>query len=308
MKPNRKLLLLGAGLVAVLVVVGLVGIFYSGPVRYDADFYAAGAADAQGLARALSKHVDARGLVHYAGLKADRADLDAYCRAIARTDPERLARRGRKQRIAFWINAYNALTLKAIIDHYPIRAGALRSLRFPADSIRQIPGVWDKLQFLVAGRKMTLNQIEHEVLRRKFREPRIHVALVCAARGCPPLRNEPYDGARLDAQLADQARRFFADPARFRIDRAAGRVYLSSIFKWYGEDFVARYAPAEGFAGHEQPLRASLNFAARHLPKADAEYLAGGKYRVSYLDYDWSLNERKTPPAPATAPASAPAR
>ncbi|MBI2818390.1 MAG: DUF547 domain-containing protein [Acidobacteria bacterium] len=139
---------------------------------------------------------------------------------------------------------------------------------------------------------MTLDGIEHEVLRKQFREPRIHVALVCAAMGYPPLRNEPFEGAKLEEQLADQTRRFLANPRKFRIDRSQRRVYLSAIFDWYGEDFVPLFGTEERFGGHGAAERAVLHFISRHLGEADRAYLERETYALEYLDYDWSLNEQ----------------
>jgi hypothetical protein len=165
-------------------------------------------------------------------------------------------------------------------------------LHYPKNSIRQISGVWDDLKFTIMGRPMVLDGIEHNVLRTNYHEPRIHMALVCAAMGCPPLRNEPYTSERLSAQFDDQARRFLSNPAKFRIDRDAGRVYLSSIFKWFGDDFIPKYAVEDSYGNHSKKERATLHFVAGYLEKKDADYLASGNYDVKYLDYDWSLNEQ----------------
>ncbi len=179
----------------------------------------------------------------------------------------------------------------------------LSRLAYPANSIRQIPSVWDKIQFLIMGQKLTLNEIEHGILRGqskdlaekygRFYEPRIHVALVCAAMGCPPLRNEPFLGRKLGQQLDDQALRFLSNSEKFRINRDACEVYLSSIFKWFGDDFVKSHAPKEGFGNHSEAERAVLNFASKYLQPDQADFLPSGKYTLEYLDYDWSLNDRK---------------
>jgi hypothetical protein len=240
----------------------------------------------------LKKHVDKNGLVDYRALKANPERLEAFLSAMATLDRSRYNAWNDKQKIAFWINAYNALTLKAIIDHYPIQASFVGALRFPKNSIRQIDGVWDKIRFRVIGTRMTLNEIEHKTLREDFNEPRIHMALVCASMGCPILRNEPYAGARLDAQLEDQTKRFLSKKDKFRIARAEGEVYLSPIFKWFGEDFVKTYGTNETFRGHDRELRAVLNFVSRHLDEQARAYLETGRYDVSFLDYDWSLNEQ----------------
>jgi len=110
--------------------------------------------------------------------------------------------------------------------------------------------------------------------------------------GCPKLRNEPYAGEKLGDQLDDQARSFLAAPSKFHIDRRAGRVGLSSIFKWFGDDFVERYGTSEKFSGHSKSRRATLAFASGYLSASDAQYLASQRYDIDYLDYDWSLNEQ----------------
>lgn len=146
----------------------------------------------------LRTQVDADGLVDYAGLKDAHAELDAYIRSLAAAPFEQL---GRDEKLALLINAYNAFTLRLVLDHWPLA------------SIRHIPGKrrWDAPRWRLAGETLSLNQIENERIRPRFKEPRIHFALVCAARGCPPLRAEAYTGARLSAQLADQARRVHSD-------------------------------------------------------------------------------------------------
>jgi hypothetical protein len=242
---------------------------------------------------ALKAYVDDGGMVNYKGLKADPARLDAFGAALAALDPKTFEAWSDAEKIAFWANAYNALTLKAISHHYPIKASFGKSLLYPKNSIRQIPGVWTKLRFVVMGREMTLDEIEHKELRAKFDEPRIHMALVCAAMSCPPLRNEPYVAERLDEQFADQARRFLARKDRFRIDREKRTVHLSAIFKWFGGDFVKKYGTADAFEGHSDADRAVLNYTAGILPEDDARFLRSAKLSISYLDYDWTLNEQK---------------
>ncbi len=237
-------------------------------------------------------YVDDRGLVRYTDLKAHRRVLDDFARQMKGADGTAVASWPAPDQIAFWINAYNGLTLLAVVDHYPIEPSFWAAFRFPANSIRQISGVWDELQFDVAGRRLTLDDIEHHILRRDFDEPRIHMALVCAALGCPPLRAEPYSGDRLDAQLDDQSRRFLSNPAKCRIDPGGGVVELSPIFDWYGADFIGRYAPTEGFAGRNPKQAAVLNFISRYVGPRLREFLRSGAYQVRYSGYDWSLNEK----------------
>lgn len=236
----------------------------------------------------------AGGRVDYAGLKENRAPLDRYVASLGRLRPEEYEGWSEPERIAFWINAYNAITLKIILDHHPItRKSFPVGLPFPVNSIRQIPGQWDRITHPVMGEPMTLNQIEHEILRQRFREPRIHMALVCAARGCPPLRTEAYAAARLDEQLDDQTRTYLANPeAGLKVDRRKKEVALSSIFNWFGKDFVDRYSPARGFGEHSDSRRAVLAFVSRYVPEEERAFLERGDYRLTFLDYDWELNER----------------
>jgi hypothetical protein len=249
--------------------------------------------DYDDYAAALSAHVDGNGMIDYRGLKADPGKLNAYVSAIGRVGREQHARWSDEEKVAFWLNAYNGITLKIIIDRYPIQPTFPARLYYPSNSIRQIEGVWDEIEFRVIGKNMTLEAIEHEILRKEFNEPRIHMALVCAAMGCPPIRNEPYTGGALDEQLDDQSKRFVASSAKFRIDRRKGRVHLSPIFDWFGEDFLETYGTSRKFRGHSASERAVLNYLSRYLSTGDRQYLESEKYKVKYLDYDWSLNEQK---------------
>lgn len=246
-----------------------------------------------GYAYVLKTYVDDRGMVNYKGLKADREKLDAFVRAMEQLDPAVYGRWSEKHKIAFWINAYNALILKTIIDNYPITPSFFKLAVFPRHSIWHISGVWDDIKHPIMGRPMSLNAIEHETLRKDFNEPRLHASIVCAAMSCPPLRDEPFTGKRLEAQLEDQARRFVANPQNFRIDRTRRRVELSSIFRWFGEDFVATYGTDERFNGHGEAVRAVLSFVSRHLGAEDRRYLDTQQYSTHYTDYDWSLNEQR---------------
>ncbi|MFC1544765.1 DUF547 domain-containing protein [Gemmatimonadota bacterium] len=246
---------------------------------------------ANGYAETLGRFVDSDGLVDYQSLKANRGGLDSFADSLAALDPARIESWNDSEKIAFWINAYNALTLRSIIDNYPIKSSFLTSLVYPDNSIRQIDGVWDKRTFEIAGQSLTLEQIEHSILRGQFNEPRIHVALVCAAMGCPQLRNVPYSADSLDAQLESQALNFIANPEKFRIDSKKGKVYLSSIFEWFGQDFETRYAngPVKNF---DAPRNAALNFILGYMDSEQHSYLAESKYKIEFTSYDWSLNER----------------
>lgn len=241
----------------------------------------------------LREFVDADGMVDYKRLQQHRGPLDAFVASLGELDHAIYAAWPEADRMAFLFNAYNAITLQRIIDHYPIRRGGMVSaLRFPENSIRQIDGVWNRLTTRVLGKNMTLDHIEHEILRKDFHEPRLHAALVCAAVGCPPLRAEAYTGARLNEQLDDQSRRFLAAPHRFRIDRDRNIVQLSPILKWYSGDFTGIYNVPAIISGQPRDIAAVLEYASRHVTHGDAEFIRAGDYRVEFLDYDWSLNER----------------
>ncbi|MEW5979649.1 MAG: DUF547 domain-containing protein [Acidobacteriota bacterium] len=242
----------------------------------------------------LSAHVGGDGLVDYRGLKLNREPLDRFVVGLGRLGLATYQSWDESDQIAFWINAYNALTILAVVDHYPVAPED--SSGSALHSIREIPGVWDRLPFTVLGQRLTLDQIEHETLRKHFTEPRIHVALVCAARSCPPLRNEPYEGDKLEEQLDDQARRFLSSRWGLDIDPEAKRVRLSSIFQWYGEDFVSVYESEEVTSGRTPAERSVLNFVSGYLDPPRRQYLLKAQYLVEYLDYDWSLNEPKTEP------------
>jgi hypothetical protein len=244
--------------------------------------------------RVLKTFVDDDGMVDYKGLKANPEDLNTFVQKLDSLDEDRFKDLSVNVRVAFWLNAYNAITLKAIVDHYPLprHADGLSALRFPDNSIRQIDGVWKELKWDLMGKKMTLHEIEHEVLRKRYNAPRIHLALVCAAMSCPELRREPYVATRLPDQLDDQGREFFSKPDKFRIDRAEDTVHISPIFNWFGEDFVKSYSPRRGFEGHGKEERAVLSFIARYLGPPDARYLREAEYDIDWLDYDWSLNEQ----------------
>jgi hypothetical protein len=243
-------------------------------------------------ARMLSRYVDDEGMVDYKRLKANRRPLDRFVRSLGRLD--RATYRGwtEDQKVAFLTNAYNAITLKIIIDNYPIKAGWFGSLRWPKNSIRQIDGVFDGIEHRVMGPKMTLDDIEHETLRKEFTEPRIHLTLVCAAMSCPRLLDEPYVGHRLDEQFKLQARDFVRQEDNFRIDRGDDRVGISSIFKWFGEDFIPTHRTETHFTHLSKKKSAVLNYLKDHVSDRDRRYLLGGDYDVKYIDYDWSLNEQ----------------
>ncbi|MGH7899609.1 MAG: DUF547 domain-containing protein [Candidatus Binatia bacterium] len=213
----------------------------------------------------------ANGRVDYAGLKRDgQAPLSAYLAGLSGACAADYERWSKEQRIAFWINAYNAFTVSQVLEHYPIA-----SVR----KIGWLPGSAFRREYIpmkgLKGKTISLDDIEHETLRKDFREPRIHFALVCAARSCPPLRAEAYRAADLDRQLDDQGRTFLRDRGKNRFEPATNTLHLSSIFHWFRPDFDA----VDGKL---------LGFVSRYLE--DARATAPG-VKIEFLDYDWSLND-----------------
>jgi len=243
---------------------------------------------------ALSRVVSKQGRVDYSNLQSERILLDRFVDGIASIPLKRMSK---PEQLAFWINAYNALTLRIIIDHYPIRPGIISNPMYPSNSIRQIPGAWNKIKFRIAGQLLTLDNIEHEIIRKDFKDPRVHMALVCAAIGCPRLRYEAFRGHRLEDQLNDQSREFFRDPKKFRIDRSKREVIISPILKWYGKDFLSGHwnSGQHRFKKHPSATRAVLRFATSFLPPEDRLYLESREFRIRYSTYDWSLNEIQIP-------------
>jgi len=236
-------------------------------------------------AQLLARHVDGA-RVTYAALKADRGALDRVAAQFDAQDAQGEGGWTREQRMAFWINAYNTFTLRAIVDAYPIQSRWFT--RQPRNSIRQIPDVWTSQQWRGAGRAVSLDDIEHRVLRPVFKDARVHFAVNCASLSCPPLAAAPYRADTLGAQLDAAARRYLASPEGLRLDGNTLRV--SSIFKWYGEDFVAEYSSI--VPGTRPPMeRAILGVIVRFGPPDAAVRAQNGEPEIAFLDYDWSLNE-----------------
>jgi hypothetical protein len=218
----------------------------------------------QSLYGELLKKYVSKGEVDYQGFKKEEAKLDQYLSLLEKTDTKALAR---NEQFAFYVNAYNAWTIKLILSAYP----GIKSIK-DLGSLLKSP--WKKKIARINGDVITLDNIEHDILRPRFKDPRIHFAVNCAAKSCPPLRSEPYRGDILDRQLTEMTESFINDPKHNRMEGKT--LYVSSIFKWYSEDFNGDIV---GFfmkyAGGE--LKEKLE---RHQKEI----------KVEYLDYDWSLN------------------
>jgi hypothetical protein len=253
---------------------------------------AAGGLDHSAWDGLLRRHVnaDAIGLVDYPGLATERESLDAYLASLAAARP---AEWGPDERLAFWINAYNAWMVALVLDHYPIRG---TDPAWPSASVRQVEGIFKQEKGLFAGRRLSLDEIEHEIIRKRFDEPRIHFALVCAAASCPKLRSEAYTGERLDGQLDAQVLDFLAVPEKNQFDLDAGVARLSPIFDWFAEDFADAPGQTEALKRAAGKHAGALAFLTgyRH-GKVRRAALEGG-LRVELLPYDWTLNDHANPP------------
>lgn len=207
----------------------------------------------------LKQHVNASSRVDYSAWKAAPESLDRYLSQLAAPWPGGLAPAAEK---AALINAYNALTIRWILTHYPV------------ESIWKTRKPFTEVRHTLNGKKLSLDQIE-AALRRT--DPRIHAALVCAARSCPPLRREAYVGSRIDGQLDDNTRAWLADSTLNRFDVPAGRARVSSIFKWYSADFASSGLQA---------------FLEKYAPPDAAPLWRLPKLKIDYEPYHWGLNDR----------------
>jgi|KBSSwiStaDraftv2_1062776.scaffolds.fasta_scaffold92571_2 Protein of unknown function, DUF547 len=230
----------------------------------------------------LKKHVrwlpdQKQSRVAYAGMAADRAALKSVLDAFSAVSPAAFAGFSRSQQMAFLINAYNAFTIELILSAYP-----------KIKSIKDLGGTfsspWKKTFFTLLGEQRNLDWIEHEQLRPRYQEPRVHTAIVCASIGCPALKPQAYSADALDEQLEDGMRRFLGDSTRNRA--SAGKLEVSSIFKWFREDFE------KGHQGFNKVEDVFAKYAAQLSsdPAVQAQ-LKARQLKPEFLDYDWSLND-----------------
>ena len=212
----------------------------------------------------LAEYTNVEGLqtlVNYKGLKQNQDHLNDYLSSIESLERKHFDKFTSNEKLAFWINAYNAYTLKLIISHYPVK------------SVKDIgsffSGPWSKKIAKLFGKKMSLDDIEHDTIRKRFKEPRIHFAVNCASIGCPSLLREAFTGQKLESQLDKAANNFLNNKNKNSHDN--GILYLSKIFDWYGDDFKERYGSYK-------------TYVKKH-------FGINGKIKVKFNSYDWKLNE-----------------
>lgn len=224
----------------------------------------------------LRQHVHGGGF-DYAALAKAPEPLYRYLGQLHAVTPEELAGWTREQRFAFWIDAYNAHTIQKVVENYPLESIRDLDKAFGLNSVFE--QAWIPMEAhdpRGKGGKLSLNDIEHEILRARFQDARVHAAINCASQSCPPLLARAFVASELDLQLDGQMRAFVRDPARNRFDREEGVARLSEIFKWFAEDF-------------ERDAGSVTAYVARYAEPEDAAFLK--KAKVRYLDYSWDLNE-----------------
>lgn len=211
----------------------------------------------------LNKHVKADGKVDYSGFIEDSIPFNDYLKLLSASHPNNL-HWSEAERLAYWINAYNAFTVKLIVDNYPIKS--IKDIKW---GIPMVNTVWDIKFIEIEGEKYDLNNIEHSVLRKEFDEPRIHFAINCASVSCPNLRPEAFTAGELEYQLTDQAKKFLSDKTKNII--AKDKVQVSRIFQWFRGDFTSQGSLID-FLNKYSSVKINSN--------AD----------IDYLEYNWDLN------------------
>jgi hypothetical protein len=229
------------------------------------------------------------GLVYYRALRQDRARLDRYLQTIAQISAAEEGQWTRERRLAFWINAYNAFVLRTVIDHYPIKG---RATQYPAESIRQIPGAFERRQFRAAGRQATLDAIEKDVILA-LGDPRAALALGRGALGSGRLRSEAYGADRLEEQLAASAAEVVTRRELAFVDQQNRTLSVSPLFSWRESGFVERYAPAVPpvFAARSPLERAVVALIHPRLVRTELDFLDENTFRMVFHEFDWRLND-----------------
>lgn len=233
------------------------------------------------LDQVVSTFVDSAGNVDYAALERGRQPLDQYLDSLAvvgpRSHPERFPTP--QHELAYWINAYNAFVLRGVVDAFPVA------------SVMEIEEFFKLRRFLSSGDSLSLDELENQIIRPLYSDPRVHFALICGAKGCPELQRRAFSGAHLDAHLDAARERFMRQPRHVRIDRDQSVIYLSSILDWFGADFTG-WLRASGATPEGRDL-SIVDYLILYLPDDAAGYLrAHRQVEIVFVDYDWSLNAR----------------
>lgn len=243
------------------------------------------------LHRPLDEILDSHvrdGLVYYYALKRERGKFDRYVQSLAETGADAIRGWTPERQLAFWINAYNALVMRTVLDHYPIRG---KAPDYPANSIRQIPGAFERRTFRVGGRALTLDAIEKDVIAG-YGDPRALLALGRGAMGGGRLKSEAFTSARLDAQLATMTNELVTRRELVHVDVPNGQLSVSPMFSWREDIFATMAGRAPGAYASRSPLeRAVLSLIGPLLVSSEAEFLDKNTFRMVFHDFDWSLND-----------------
>ncbi len=216
----------------------------------------------------LKAYVDNKGLVDYNSIAQDKKFTE-YMQSLQSAKVEEFSRDGQ---LAFWINAYNAVTIDKVIK------------KKPKKSVREtlVPGLWTSTKFfttqehMVANQRLSQDDIEHEILRKKYRDPRIHFAIICASMGCPQLPRMAYTAENVQVRLDEETRKYLNSPRGTRIDRAENILHVSKLFDWFVTDFI-------------QKSGSTLAFMRPYLNEETLSFLERDP-KISYLEYNWALN------------------
>lgn len=209
------------------------------------------------------------GLANYKSIKENPESLNSYLDTLAKVDVTTFNKWSEKQRLTYLINLYNAATIKLIVDNYPVK-----SIK---DINKERQGPWKLEVVNLFGKKISLDHLEHEIIRKNYNDPRIHFALVCAAVGCPKLPNEPFVASTLNQQLDNRTKLFLSEKDKNYIDENQKTVYLSSIFDWFASDFIKTHGSV-------------LGFFREYLPAEEAKKI-NSDYSLKFSEYDWNLND-----------------
>jgi hypothetical protein len=229
------------------------------------------------------------GYVYYRALRIERAGLDRYIASL-NVPAATYADWSRQQKIAYWINAYNAFVLQTVAQNFPIR-GNVKG--YPAGSIRQIPGAFDQKRHRAVGRQVSLDDIEKALA--EFQDPRVYFALGRGAAGSGRLRSEAFTADRLEAQLAAQTTDFLGQQNHLQIDRAANAIAVSPIVGWHEAEFASVYGAADkapAYAASRSPIeRAVIALVVPVLLPSERDFFEQNQFKLSWQDFDWTLND-----------------
>lgn len=239
----------------------------------------------------LKKYVNAKGEVDFAAAHQDRSLLDEYVSQIEKVNEASFIEWPREEHIAYWINAYHAMAVKTVLDHYPVK------------SLQEIASAWDSRILKLRRESYSLNDIRNNELIKRFRDEKIHFALSTFSKSGPALLNEAYTGPKLEGQLYMAARRFVNDDEKNQIQPGGKKIFISKFFKWYGADFKFNFSnPDQDEKAGTREEFSILSFLAYYLEDTNkAEFLQEGHYKIKYLPFDWSLNAQESAPPAASA-------